>query len=98
MMRTLCWTLMLAAGCGPPALTVQNSIGVVKDTLFEDAVRVLEHEGIRVEGGDRIQGVTGIRVPSEDAYRATRVLVEWRRNKGPGAYFTREEFQSSLED
>jgi len=89
--------LVLAAGCGP-SLTVDNSIGVVKSALFADAERVLEREGIHVEGGDSAVGVTGIRVPPEDAFRATKILLEWRRDKGPGAFLTREEFVGHLED
>ena len=94
----LCWTLLLAAGCGGSELTVNNSIGLVKNERFDEVVSVLEREGIHVESGDRIQGSTSVRVPAEDAYRATRFLLEWRRDKGPGAYITREEFLQQLEN
>src|SRR3954468_11915499 len=97
MMRLLYLALVLVAGCGP-SLTVDNAIGVVKSALFADAEQVLEREGIHVEGGDSVTGVTGIRVPAEDAYRATRILLEWRRDKGPGAFLTREEFVGHLQD
>jgi hypothetical protein len=89
--------LVLVAGCGP-TLTVDNAIGVVKSTLFDDAERVLEREGIHVQAGDHVVGVIGIRVPTEDAFRATKILLEWRRDKGPGAFLTREEFVGQLQD
>jgi hypothetical protein len=51
-----------------------------------------------VQAGDHVVGVIGIRVPTEDAFRATKILLEWRRDKGPGAFLTREEFVGQLQD
>jgi hypothetical protein len=59
---------------------------------------VLARAGIASERGQGVSGVTGILVRPEDAYTATKVLVEWRRGKAPGAYITRTEFEMQLED
>jgi hypothetical protein len=89
--------LVLAAGCAPPPYDVEHNIGMVKDSLFEDAAAVLSREGIAYRQGQGVSGLTGIRVAHEDAFLATRILLQWRRGKEPGAFLTREEFQMSLE-
>jgi hypothetical protein len=97
-MRTLCLLVLLAGGCAPPPHGAEHAIGVIKDSLVPDALAVLEREGIRVQEGGSNLGVTGIRVFPEDAPRATRILLEWRRGKDPGAFLTRDEFQMQLDD
>jgi len=87
-----------AAGCAPPPLTADHNIGMVKDALFEEAVTLLAREGIPMQRGLGISGVTGVRVAPEDAFRATKILTEWRRVKEPGAFITRTEFEMQMED
>lgn len=89
--------LILLAGCAPPPYDADHGIGVVKSPLYQEAARILEREGIRVREGETTMGVTGVRVAFEDAYRATKFLLEWRRGKDSGAFLTREEFQMQLE-
>jgi len=95
-MRLLWIGLLLFAGCAPP-YGVEHSIGVVKTPLWEEAAAVLRREGIVVVEGETNLGLTGIRVGHEDAFRATKFLLEWRRTKPPGAYLTREEYVASIE-
>jgi len=96
MMRVSCIALLLFAGCAPP-YGVEHSIGVVKTPLWEEAAAVLRREGMVVGEGETNLGLTGIRVAHEDAFRATKFLMEWRRTKPPGAYLTREEYVMSIE-
>jgi hypothetical protein len=89
--------LLLAAGCAAPLYDFSHNIGVVKNPLLDEAIGILEREGIRVEKGENTGTVTGIRVAHESAYSATRYLMEWRRGKPPGSFFSREEFLKGLE-
>lgn len=97
MMRAICPVLVLLAGCAGPPYGVEHSIGVVQSPLFEEAASILRREGIVVVEGETTMGITGIRVAHEDAFRATRFMLEWRRTKPPGAFLTREEFAMRIE-
>jgi hypothetical protein len=88
--------LLLAAGCAT-SMTVDHNVGLVKNEFLDDAMEVLEKEGITAERGQTVGNSTGIRVSHQDAYWATKILLQWRRTKDPGAYITREEFEMQLE-
>ena len=90
--------LLAAAGCAGPPYGPEYSIGVVKEPLFDEAAAILTREGIRFRKGDSTGSVTGVRTHPDDAFRATRILVEWRRGKPIGSFLTREEFQMGLEN
>jgi hypothetical protein len=90
--------LILAVGCAGPPYTADNNVGFVKEALFDDASRVLAEQGIRVERGQAVGDLTGVRVAFGDVWWATQILVQWRRGKEPGSYVTREEFELQLEN
>jgi hypothetical protein len=97
MKRLLAIALLVVAGCAPP-YGVEHSIGVVKTPLWEEAATILRREGIVVVEGETNLGMTGVRVAHEEAFRATKFLLEWRRTKTPpGAYLTRDEYILSIE-
>jgi hypothetical protein len=89
--------LSLAAGCAGPELSPEHNIGFVQSGFIDEAVEVLGRQGIHAQPGLQYPGLTGIRVDDKDVYWATRILLQWRRGKQPGAYVTREEFEMGLE-
>lgn len=95
--RILLLLALMIAGCGP-SLTVDNNIGMVKDDVYEEAVKVLANQGIRSERGSRVAGATGVRVAPDSAFMATNILLQWRRGKDPGAYITHTELEMQLGD
>ena len=90
--------LALVAGCAPPPYTADNNIGMVQESLFEEAAAVLAREGVEVQRGATYGTLTGIRVSYGDSFWATKVLLQWRRTKDPGAFITREEFTMGPEN
>ncbi len=97
MRRFFALPLLLAAGCAT-SLSADHNVGMVRTEFFDDAVEVLKKEGIYAERGQSVGDSAGIRVSPQDAYWATKILLQWRRGKEPGAYITREEFEMQLEN
>lgn len=88
--------LVAVAGCAT-SYTADNNIGMVKDDLYEEAATLLAREGIPAQRGLGVSGRSGVRVAPKDAFRATKILTEWRRGKEPGTFLTRTEFEMQLE-
>jgi len=86
-------TVLFAAGCAAPPYSADYNIGLVKTALLEEAVDLLAGQGVHAQKGVEFGSHTGIRVLPEQSYWATRVLLQWRRTREPGAFVTREEFE-----
>ena len=63
------------AARGAPPLSPEHNIGVVESGRLEEAIDVLEKQGIRAEPGVQFPGFTGIRVAHADALFAGEAVT-----------------------